>query len=116
MNTSGTTTTRNKLTMARIPTDLNEMLDEGEFLFYGDPVFDDAMLKAGFFEHGATRRGHRIVTDKAISVGFIGIVEELTGLTEQEQQEYYLIEIERTELKVLLSLAEKYGYTLQKKQ
>lgn len=100
-----------------IPEDLEEYYDHDEISYQGNPQFDDAMIKAGFFEYGGFRRSHRCITSKFHKTEYYDVISELTGLTKDEIAAKYKEqqEQEQEDIKELKRLAEKYGYSIIKK-
>jgi len=98
-----------------IPSDLDEMIEEGEFVhgnFSKD--FEDAMFYHKLMEYGTYRRSHRIITDKCIKLGTSKVISLLTGKTSSELSAQILDEINKEEIENMKLTAKKFGYTLTK--
>jgi len=100
-----------------IPEDLEDILDEDEICCGSfSHEFDKVMLENKLFERGDTRQSHRIITSKAKALSIEEIIFVLTGLNSKQLQiEEEKIKTER-EMNYLVQLAEKYNFTLSKKQ
>jgi len=100
-----------------IPYDLDEMLEEeGELLLDISPAFESAMMFYNYMDCGITRRGSRIITDKARRHGIFKIIKTLLNNSKKEMKELdkaQQFEFEQTELKELFRLAEKYNYKIE---
>jgi hypothetical protein len=93
------------ISLKNIQDDLEELLEESDIQYYGDPKFDEAMLKAGLFEHGCTRRSHRYIPEKKRQLGYFGIIETLTGLKKKKFLTFGL---------KIQKIVEEFGYTITK--
>lgn len=98
-----------------IPDDLSEMLYEDDIMYTGSTTFDKAMIENEFFNYGSIRRSHRVITKKAKDAGYFGIVETLTGLTEEDVRSIWADEVNERDYNTLIELAERYGYDLVKR-
>lgn len=91
-----------KLDLKYVPEDFYEYWDCSDILYQDNDYFDDAMLKAGLFELGGTRRSHRIITKKLKELTVDEAIQKLTGLSheeilkihEQEQFDVDMIELD----------------------
>lgn len=100
------------LELKEIPYDLEELLDADDIMYMDSKRFEDAMLSHGLFECGSIRRSHRIVTEKAKKLGYFGVIELLTGLSEEAVNAVWAEETKADDIKKLNELAEQYGYSL----
>lgn len=98
-----------------IPEDLADYYDYDDISYQDNQIFDDAMIKAGFFAYGGTRRSHRHITSKFHNTGYYEVISTLTGLTEDEIKAKHQEIAVNEDLKELNRLAEKYGYSIIKK-
>lgn len=99
-----------------IPEDLADYYDYDDISYQDNLVFDDAMIKAGFFEYGGTRRSHRHITSKFHKTDYFDVISTLTGLTVEEIKDKHQEQFQKEELKELNRLAEKYNFALVKKE
>jgi len=99
-----------------IPDDLEEMIDEGEFV-HGNfsKNFEEAMFYHELMAHGSSRRSHRIITDKSIDLGLWGTIELLTGKTKEDIENTQKEELTKNEIKKMFSTAREYGYVIIEK-
>lgn len=99
-----------------IPEDLADYYDHDDISYQDNAIFDDAMINAGFFTYGGTRRSHRCITSKFHHTGYYDVISILTGLTEDEIKAKHQEQLQQEELKELYALAEKYNFTVVKKE
>jgi len=103
--------------LEELPYDLDELLEEDEHILgtYSEK-FDKAMLDNGLFEYGTLRRSHRIITDKCRDLGYWGVIEILTGLSEEEVNQYFLEQSKNERIEDMKKTAEEFSYILTKKE
>ena len=103
------------LRIDQIPSDLAEMIEEGEHALgsYSEE-FEKAMFEHGLMEYGSSRRSHRIITEKCIDLDYWGTMKLLTGLTESEILAYWENINKETKVKCMFQTAELYGYKISK--
>jgi len=95
--------------MEQIPDDLFEIIEEDEIMCGTfSHSFDKKMIDEKLFEYGSYRRSHRIITKKTKSLTEYEIIEILTGLSENEQKQYFL----DLRIKKLHNEAKDLGYKL----
>lgn len=98
-----------KLDLRYIPEDFYEYWECSDMLYQDNVHFDDAMLKAGFFECGGTRRSHRIVTKKLKELTIDEAIEVLTGLSHEEITKIHEQEQLLEDMRELDRITQKYG-------
>lgn len=104
-----------KINLNDIPCDLEEILEEDEIMCGSfSEKFDKAMLENGLFEYGSLRRSHRHITEKAKTLGYLGVISLLTGLTVECIEFFQNEEKMTSELNTMFSIAKKYGYKVEK--
>lgn len=98
-----------------IPEDLQDYYEYDDISYQGNQLFDDEMIKAGFFSYGGVRRSHRRITSKFHKTDYYEVISILTGLNVEEIKEKEQQKITIQELQELNNLADKHGYVLVKK-
>jgi hypothetical protein len=98
-----------KLDLIYIPEDFYEYWECSDMLYQDNVHFDDAMLKAGFFEYGGTRRSHRIVTKKLKELTIDEAIEVLTGLPHEQIAKIHEQEQLLEDMRELDRITQKYG-------
>jgi len=103
------------LKINEIPSDFEEMIDAGEHIC-GDysNKFDKAMIDNGLFEHGFTRRSHRIITKKCHELGYNKTIELLTNKTFDDILLYWKNESDNRRISAMMETAEEFGYKIEK--
>lgn len=97
------------LDLKYIPEDFYEYWECSDILYTDNVHFDNAMLKAGFFECGGTRRSHRIVTKKLKELTLYNAIEILTGLSYEQITKIHEQEQLFEDMRELDRITEKYG-------
>ena len=78
-----------------------------------DDYFDSVMLWYGFFKENDSELGNRVLTSKAVKLGFGNIMSVLLANPNKQSPKQYDKSVD--ELKLLFELADKYGYELNDK-
>ena len=98
--------------MIKIPNDFPRYWEEEDINFQGDEDFDRKMLEKGYFEHCWGGRNYRTITEKLHNSDYFDVCADLLDIDVAEYKRKCAEDVERTELKELKRLADKYGYIL----
>lgn len=102
------------LSLKDIPTNFKDLFNEGDKCSIEDSKFKKAMIRHDFIDDDNIDLP-KLITEKAKNLNYYGIVEKLTGLEEDEIIKAEEEETKEKEVKLMKSIADKYGYTITKK-